>query len=89
MSTEPITPLLAWLRKATPEQRERAATLAGTTTNYMYQLATPGGKRGQKISANMAFRLEDSMRKVEAESQGALPAVTARELADMWTVAGF
>lgn len=88
MSTEPITPLLAWLRKATAEQRERMATLAGTTTNYVYQLATPGGKRGQRISADMAFRLEDAMRTVEEESQGALPAVTARELAAMWQLAG-
>jgi len=89
MNTEPITPLLAWLRKATPEQKERAATLAGTKVNYLFQLASEGGNRGKNISAALAFRIEDAMRVVEQESKGSLKAVSARELASMWTVAGF
>jgi len=84
MNTEVITPLLAWLRSATPEQRERMAALAATTTNYLYQAASPGGGRGKKMTADLAFRLEDAMSTVEKESKGALKAVTARELAAMW-----
>lgn len=84
MTTEPVNPLLAWLRAATPAQRERMATLACTTENYLYQLASPGGKRGKNITADLAFRLEDAMTTVEKESRGALKAVTARELAACW-----
>lgn len=84
MNTEAITPLLAWLRAATSEQRERMATLTGTTLNYTYQLASPGGGRGKKMTADLAFRLEDAMTAIEKESGGALKAVTARELAAMW-----
>lgn len=84
MTSEIVTPLLAWLRAATPEQRQRMATLATTTTNYLYQCASPNGGRGKKLTADLAFRLEDAMVVIEAESGGALPAVTARELAAMW-----
>jgi hypothetical protein len=85
MNTEEvITPLLAWLRAATSEQRDRMAALAGTTTNYLYQCASPGGKRGKKLTADLAFRLEDAMATLEKESKGTLTAVTARELAAMW-----
>ena len=84
MNTEVVTPLLAWLRAATPEQRERMAALAATTTNYLYQCASPGGNRGKRLTADLAFRLEDAMSTLEKESNGALVAVTARELAAMW-----
>lgn len=92
MNTENITPLLAWLRAATVEQRERMALLAGTTTNYVYQLSTSKGKRGQRMSADLAFRLEDAMQAVEREYKDSFTpapqAVTARELATMWQLAG-
>lgn len=83
--SKPVTPLLEWLRAATPDQRERMAALAGTTVNYIYQVATL--ERGQRLSADMAFRLEDAMTTVADE--GSAPAiVTARELATMANLAG-
>lgn len=84
MNTEAVTPLLAWMRAATVEQRERMAALADTKVLYLYQLASPGGGRGKKITADLAFRLEDAMATIEKESEGTLTAVSARELAAMW-----
>ncbi len=81
MTDETITPLLAWMRSATPEQRDRVAAMADTTRNYLYQLASANGVRGTKISAALAFRLEDAMAEIAKETNGALPALTARDLA--------
>lgn len=86
MSTEQPTILLTWLREANADQRERMAQLAGTTSNYLYQIAT--GKRGRALSAGLVFRLEDAMQTVERESGGRLKAISARELSSMWTLAG-
>lgn len=87
MNTE-ITPLLAWLRQATKEQQERVATLAGTSSNYLYQLASPGGKRGKRISADSAFRIEDATTLLKREDPTAPEPVNARDLAAMWAVIG-
>lgn len=84
--SKPITPLTAWLRLASKEQRERLAALAGTTVNYLYQCA--GCARGSRISADLAFRIEDAMKKLRQESGNALPVVTARDLATMCTLVG-
>lgn len=81
MTEETTTPLLAWMRAATPEQRDRVATKAQTTKNYLYQLASSNGARGLKISAALAFRIEDAMVEIAKETNGALPALTARDLA--------
>lgn len=70
-------PLANWLRAASADQRERAATLAGTTVNYLYQIA--GGNREPLV--NLAFGIEDATRRVWAESDGSLPIVSAQELA--------
>jgi hypothetical protein len=80
------TPLTEWLRAATPEQRDRMATLAGTTVGYVYQLA--GCSRGKAMTADLAFRMEDAMKTLHAESDGALPVVSARELSCMCALAG-
>lgn len=86
-SNTPITPLLEWLRLANDEQRERAAALAGTTKTYLYQLA--GCSRGTRLSADLAFRLEDAFKILNKESDGVLPKLTARELSTMCALAGF
>lgn len=86
MSTYPITPLTLWLRAATPEQRERAAQLAGSTVNYLYQLG--GCARGSRLSADLAFRIEDALQVLHKESGGKLPLVTARELSTMCALVG-
>lgn len=83
MTDETVTPLLHWLRAATRDQQERVASLAGTTRIYLYQLASDKGGRGFKISARLALKIEDAMQEIAAETKGALPAVTARQLAGL------
>jgi hypothetical protein len=73
------------LRLATPKQRTRCATLAGTTVTYLYSIA--GGHR-QQISARLAFQIEDAMHRMASASRGKLPLITARDLAFMHDVAG-
>ena len=76
--------LAAWLQKATPEQRERAACLAGTSVNYLYQLAAH--RREPKVG--LAVGLEDAFRTMHTETRGELPLITARDLAVMYAVEG-
>ena len=78
------TPLAEWLRKATPEQRERLATLTGTSVNYCYQVASC--RREPKVG--LALRIEDGTRLLHEETMGVLPVVTARQLAEAWALAG-
>jgi hypothetical protein len=78
-------PLADWLRAATPGQRTRCATLAGTSVSYLYSLA--GGHR-RTISARLAFQVEDAMRGLAQQTRGRLPVVTARELAFMHDLSG-
>lgn len=81
---ETNTPLLALLRSATPDQRQRLADLAGTSVNYLYQLAS--GSRGSRLTVTLAFKIEDATRTLRAETGGAksgLPVIAARDLADM------
>lgn len=78
-------PLADWLRAATAGQRERCATLAGTSVSYLYSLA---GSHRQKISARLAFQIEDATRRLAQQTRGRLAVVTARELAFMHDLAG-
>lgn len=85
MSKENMTPLADWLRKASPQERERLATLAGTDVGYLYSLA---GLHRKKPGADLAFNIEDASRTLHEETNGRLPILTARELAFMSQVAG-
>jgi len=75
-----MNPLLDWLREATPQQRQRAASLAGTSENYLYQLAA--GRREPGVG--LAVRLADAIREVD----DGLPEVTVRDLALLRAVEG-
>ena len=72
-----MNPLLDWLREATPQQRQRVASLAGTSENYLYQLAA--GRREPGVG--LAVQLADAIR----EAGGA---VTVRDLALLRAVEG-
>ena len=79
------TPLLAWLREASPEQRDRLAALASTTVGYLYLLATcerpnPGAK--------LALAIEDGTRQLHEETGGKLSIVTVRTIATMCALKG-
>lgn len=79
------TPLLDFLRAATPEERARAAALAGTQVSYLYQLATCVRPR---VSAALALGIEDATRAMHAETDGRLPVVDVRTLATMCLLRG-
>lgn len=72
-----MNPLLDWLREATPQQRQRVASLAGTSENYLYQLAA--GRREPGVG--LAVRLADAIREVGG-------AVSVRDLALLRAVGG-
>lgn len=74
------TPLADWLRAATPEERERMATLAGTKVNYLYQLA---GCARSVPKADLAFGIEEATKVLHTETAGRLPIITARTVATM------
>lgn len=76
------TPLLVWLRAATPDQRSRLAAIAGTSVTYLYQLATCTRPRP---SAELALAIEDGTRLMADEG---LPVVSVRELATMCALQG-
>lgn len=73
-----MNPLSDWLRQATPQQRQRAAALAGTSENYLYQLAA--GRREPGVG--LAVRLADAIREVGG------PSVSVRDLALLRAVEG-
>jgi len=79
------TPLLAWLRAASPEQRERLATLADTKVGYLYLIATCARPN---TGAAKAVAIEDATRWLHEETAGALPIVTVRTLATMCSIKG-
>lgn len=76
--------MLALLRAATPDQRQRLADLAGTSVNYLYQLASC--TRGTRLTADLAFRIEDATRKLHKEAKGSLPTIEARLLSSMCAI---
>ena len=84
MSREDIHPLLAVLRLLSPASREELAALVGVDVAYLYAIG--GGQRGKRISAAMAFRIEDATAQI-AERFGT-PVLTARVLAGCGAVEG-
>lgn len=75
------TPLAAWMRNASPEQRERLAALAGTTVNYLWQIATCR----RMPNAALALGIEDGTRAMRTKK---LPIVTVRDIATMCALEG-
>lgn len=74
------TPLLEVLRRCSiPEQVEIAGG-AGTTRNYLYQLATC-----QRLTPNvrMALQIVQSINRMHARTLGRVPKITIEQLAEM------
>lgn len=74
------TPLLAWLRMASEDERVRLAALADTKVGYLYLLATCERKNP---GAKLALAIEDGTRLLHEETGGRLPIVTVRTVATM------
>lgn len=84
-TTKTPTPLGNWLQLASDEERARMAMLAGTSTNYLYQLA--GCHRGVP-KADLALAIEEATVTLSKETDGRLPIVSMRDLATMCAVSG-
>lgn len=84
MTTKPKheTVLAKWLREATPDERERLATLAGTSVLYLYSLAAC---RRQPL-VGLAVRLAEASAEVSREG---LDAFSVEDLAMMCALEGF
>jgi hypothetical protein len=85
VSEEQTTPLITLLRLMTDGQREEFAGLAGTSVGYLYQI---GGAHRLRISARLAFSIEDASKVMHERSGEFFPIVTAREVALMHDVSG-
>ena len=88
MATKPlseVTCLMGLLRECSPAERDRLASLAGTTTNYLYSLA--GCHRGQPL-ATLALAIEDASRILHGETRKRTRVVTVRDLASMCVLMG-
>jgi hypothetical protein len=75
------TILAQWLRAATPDERERVASLAGTSVIYLYSLAAC--RREPRVG--LAVRLVEAAGEVAREG---LPALSVEGLAAMCAVEG-
>lgn len=72
------TILARWLREASSEQRAQVAQRAGTSENYLWQLAAC--RRESKVA--LAFRIEDATAEIGPFT------VHARDLAMMCSIEG-
>lgn len=83
--TSAATPLLALLRSCTQDERDRLASLAGMSANYLYQIGTCERPRPGALTA---VNIEKASRVLHAETKGRTPVVTVQELATMCICAG-
>ncbi len=80
------TKLAEFLRAATPEEREQCAVKAGTSVQYLYQLA---GLHRTNPGVQIAIGVERATTEMSKDSNGRLPVVTAQDLAEMARMADF
>lgn len=79
MSDTAPSPLLAALRTMSVPEQHRLALMAGTSRNYLYQLA--GCTRRPGIS--LATGIVDAMAVMHRETNGRVPLISMQELASM------
>lgn len=80
-----VTCLMALLRECSGAERSQLATLAGTTTNYLYSLA--GCHRGQPL-VTLALAIEDASRVLHKRTAKRTRVVTVRDLSCMCLLIG-
>lgn len=74
------TPLLEVLRRCSTKEQNEMAGWAGTTRNYLYQLATCQRKTP---NVRMALGIIKAINKMHARSLGRVPKITIEQLAEM------
>lgn len=80
MNRKPITPLLAVLRRMTTEEQDQFAKLAGTSRNYLYQLATCSRSCPR---VTLAKGIADASVVMHLQTLGRTPKLTMDQLAQM------
>ena len=73
--------LKVWLRLATPEEREQLASAAGTSVNYLYQLAA-GTETDYKryATSETAIKIEKGAAALTEASNGRLPTLLRTDM---------
>lgn len=74
-----LTPLLALLRAATPDERQLLADRAKTKVSYLYHIASCA----RTPRASLAVRLVAGSEWLSRKTRGRVPAVTMQELVSM------
>ena len=75
-----MTILSDFLQAATPAERDRLAAATDTSVNYLRQIA---GRHRCRVSVHFAVKLEKITIKMNHETQGRLPAISAEALSAM------
>jgi DNA-binding XRE family transcriptional regulator len=79
-----VTPLLSALRACSVDEQYEFARLAGTTRNYLYQLATCHRKNP---SLQLAQSICDASARLHRKTAGRVPSLTTVEIAAMCAIA--
>lgn len=80
MHAETITPLLDVLRCCSTDEQAELARLAGTTRNYLYQVATC---HRRSVSARKALAISRAATAMHVRSLGRIPKISMEEIATM------
>lgn len=80
MSTEPVTPLLDILRACTVPEQEELAKMAGTTRNYLYQVATCHRKA---VRVSTALAISEAVTRMHVRTLGRIPKISVSDIATM------
>lgn len=80
MDDQTITPLLEVLRCCSVEEQAELARLAGTTRNYLYQVATCYRR---SVSARKALNISRAVTTMHVRSLGRIPKISIEEIATM------
>lgn len=77
-----MSKLLAFLREATPAERQELAEAASTSVGYLYQLA--GKAENRRVPrVNLAVSIERKTKELHERSAGRLPVVLVEDLAEV------
>jgi hypothetical protein len=76
----PETPLLKLLRCCTVAEQHELARLAGTTRNYLYQMA---GCHRKEFSASKVMAVSEAATRMHVKSLGRIPKISAEAITAM------
>ena len=83
MKKDNPTPLLTVLRSLTVDEQHDLADMAGTTRNYLYQLASCD----RKPRLNLGMKIGAATRVMNKRTEGRCPVLSVQELGQMCATA--